>query len=237
MNSDGHMQKKRLQKLQFCYSMWPYSPATTSLPPLSSWLSLALYLVYQMTRPGLYQRVAASHILWVRTVNLVGKGRLSLSTSVDVSVAAISLNRMCAENRESWDVEAEVTGNFELIIVPLKAHVYPPIWEVPCLFSVIYCLCLLLCGNYCCCLLSPWNYLPPWLFQFLSHHFDSSFFLSLLTLTIRMLLWDQYAHFQPWPLSWAPESHFQGGIFHIELSTTPWTHHGWNQIYPFFLTS
>ena len=56
--------------------------------------------VYQMTRPGLYQTVAASYMLWVRTVNLVEKGRESLHNSFDMFVAEIWLDGMYAENRE-----------------------------------------------------------------------------------------------------------------------------------------
>ena len=53
-----------------------------------------------MTRPGLYQTVAASYMLWVRTVNLVEKGRESLHNSFDMFVAEIWLDGMYAENRE-----------------------------------------------------------------------------------------------------------------------------------------
>lgn len=202
-NSDGLMQKKRPQKLWFCYSPWAHSPAT-SHPSLPSWLSFALLLVYQMTRPGLYQVVAASCVLWVRSVNLVGKRRHSLPISSDMFVAAVSLGRMYAENREPWGIEVEVAGYSELVIIN------PSTWEVPCLS----CLHLLLCGNCSCCHLpSPSNYLPPSLFQLLSYHLDCSFSPSFIAIVIRVSAWGQYPYFQPWPLSWVPVSHFQLGIF------------------------
>lgn len=100
-----------------------------------------------MTRPGLHQGVAAFHILWIRAVNLVEKCRDSLPTSFDMFVAAILLDGMCAENRESCNVEAEVTEHFELVIILLNYCVYLPTWEVPDLFLVISC-CY---ANHCCC--------------------------------------------------------------------------------------
>lgn len=104
-----------------------------------------------MTRPGLHQGRAAFHILWIRAVNLVEKCRDSLPTSFDVFIAAILLDGMCAEKRESCNIEAEVTEHFELVIILLNYHVYLPIWEVPDIFLVISCWYLWFCGNHCCC--------------------------------------------------------------------------------------
>lgn len=179
--------------------------------------------------------------MWVRTVT-----RHSLPMSSDVFVAAILVEGMCAENREPWDIEAEVTGYFELVINPLKDQAYPlgkvPVlpssWEVPVLFSVISCLSLLLSG-YCSCshLPSPRNCLPCWwclpcfsscptTWPFLlpsSFNFDHQN-IGMSSVTIFPAMASVQSTRVTFPTRHLP----------TEFSTTSWTHHVWNQIHTFF---
>lgn len=215
INSDGHM-RKRPQKHGFVIQCGCNSSAMSPLPVVSSLLSLALHLG-SLNDQAWVMRVTSSHILWIKTVNLTGRGRHSLSTSFDMFVAAISLNGMCAENRGQWDSESEVAEHFELVIISLKNHVCSTMREAPCLFLVSSCFC----GN-CYChgisfLLETVSHLNC---SVTVHLFDTSS-LSLLILTIRILAWRQYPYFQLWPLFWVSDSHFQVGVSHIEFLQTP----------------
>lgn len=163
INSDGHM-RKRPQKHGFVIQCGCNSSAMSPLPVVSSLLSLALHLG-SLNDQAWVMRVTSSHILWIKTVNLTGRGRHSLSTSFDMFVAAISLNGMCAENRGQWDSESEVAEHFELVIISLKNHVCSTMREAPCLVLVSSCFC----GNWLSWhLLSSGNCLPSALFCYCS---------------------------------------------------------------------
>lgn len=124
-----------------------------------------------MTRPGLYQRLAASCILWARIVNLVEKERDSVPASFDMFITDILL---------------------------LIAHIYHHIWEVP-IFPLSVLVYIYGSVEIFAISFFLWNHLPPSLFQFLSHYLNSSFFLSLLSLN--MLVWGQCSNVHPWHLS------------------------------------
>lgn len=151
------------------------------LPPLPRWFSLALHLSWLDDQAWAIPERDWLPCTWVSTMNSVEKYRDSVPMSFSMFIAAILLGRMCVENSELWGIEDEVAEHFELVITPFKDYSLVCIFYLgsPKSFLSQFLLVFMALWKPRCCHLSFWDQLPPRLFQFLSHHFNVSFSLSL----------------------------------------------------------